>query len=377
MNGASSSHFEENSDGKVPLELANNKDVLKTILIDFFSPTFDKSEISSTKLLEKFEFKPNSFWLKPVFGDKNIMQYICSMDKREEREEMIHLLLRLDNIKHPDSEDVKSKRRVIEILREGINPSKGLRDALDSLKAKFPWGKSKFWMMFLFIVGIKIFGIFAYVLDVGSDINFCYEIFNNQTSTIITENQHEQSVLWIVSLLHIIKPFILGFFALGIMLTNGVIKWSQILLFFPIPVLCQKIYNMYLEYKICENKTKRDTEKRDAKLMIKKENASNLLNLALILEAGAESSFQVRFTIFTRNLIFGSDRSPRCQDVCVSVCVSVHVTFFKKGLLKELLQRGSSRESSRGSKQAGKQAGKQVGKQAGKHEEDIQSEPCP
>ena len=86
--------------------------------------------------------------------------------------------------------------------------------------------------------------------------------------------------------------------------------------------------------------------------------------------------------------IFGSDMSPRCQDVR---CLCVWDIMLRRAL-KELLKLSKESRGSKGkraSKQANRQAGKQVGKQAAKqagkqaswqaskHSEGIQSEPCP
>ena len=45
-----------------------------------------------------------------------------------------------------------------------------------------------------------------------------------------------------------------------------------------------------------------------------------------LLSKSLDECFDVKF------MIFGSDRSPRCQDVCVCVCLSM--TFFKRELQK-------------------------------------------
>ena len=56
----------------------------------------------------------------------------------KEREELIELLIKIDKFRNKGNfTEKESQKRIIKILRSGIKPSKGLKEAIDSLQNKY------------------------------------------------------------------------------------------------------------------------------------------------------------------------------------------------------------------------------------------------
>ena len=147
-NGASATQFTKNKAGKIPLTISrNNKYLFKIILLDFLNYALKSSKFPSIAFQNQLGSGYKLFCLQRKFdGNKTLLEFLSDQGMVKEREELIQLLIKIDEFRYKakDSEDrSKSKRRIIKILRAGMKPSRGLKEAIDSLNDKFAWGNSK------------------------------------------------------------------------------------------------------------------------------------------------------------------------------------------------------------------------------------------
>ena len=274
----------------------------------------------------------------------------------KEREELIYLSVKIDKFRHPN--DVKnSEYRVIELFKEGLDPSLGLSECIASIKQHYPWSHAKVWSMrFLSIFINLIFGWTMYSLDFGTDINFSMEMFEkinrNFTTELAeckqklepliddnvenckydfgsqecynslkfaerkgrvcfeTENRFHDPFEWklagIVALIHVILPIL---FSLLIFIISSIQLREFSLSHFPFPVFT-KLRKVFLDWRLFNVlSNKEDGKKTEGKrkieaimdelnnilIMDELDRHQNIMNLALIIEASFEAGFQFWF----------------------------------------------------------------------------------
>ena len=205
----------------------------------------------------------------------------------KEREELIQLLIKIDYFRYNDRS--KSKRRIIKILRAGIKPSRGLKETIDSLQAKYSWENGKVALKCgLSILHNIMFGWSLYAFDVISDVYFYQDIGQNKSIDVTR----------IVTLLHIILPFLCSFFLFFTMLYSKMVKCNWYLpMKLPLPPVT-KFFKTVVECRLFfNNKNMEDAnyEKRKTDLIQELEDQKTITTISMINEASMESSFQFIF----------------------------------------------------------------------------------
>lgn len=341
-------HFEKNTRGQIPLDIAiGNEKIFRMVLIDFLSFALKTKDFKKDEFQKKLWDTLNRFCVKSRSG-LTLLQYIAEKGMVKEREELLQLLIKMDKHKHKENfNEEESEKRIIKILRTGMKPSKGLKETIDSLQEKHSWTKEKMVVMGLLstLLSLSLLGLVA--LDVGTDINFTAEMFSHTTTNYTEEldrcrtsekipklsnvpdfcdnhgldaeaclknissvinkcNQYkerfQQPDVWqeigIVAAIHIILPFVSIICFSVLFIVNKIISIDWFLpLRIPWPPLT-KTYETILDWKIYENftdKQKDGYERQNEKLMTKVADHQLLTNLALIIEASFESSFQFFF----------------------------------------------------------------------------------
>ena len=232
----------------------------------------------------------------------------------KEREEVIQLLIKIDNFRYQGAEEKKkSKRRIIEIFRIGMKPSRGLKESIDSVKEKYSWETGKITVScFLSIISNLIFGWSLFAFDVGSDLNFYVNINIQTTGTLwcelnpntnpsllnTTKDFGEDNRARIVTLVHIILPFVFSTVFFFIMLCYNLLPFNWYLPWkIPLPPLA-KMYKTIIECKSFKNNKnieESNYETRRTDLLKELEDQENITTISMILEASLESSFQFCF----------------------------------------------------------------------------------
>ena len=239
----------------------------------------------------------------------------------------------------------------MKILRSGIKSSKGLKEAIASLKSGYSWSSEKVWKESIInVISYILIGGFLYIFDVYTDIKFslemfdlsqknftealetcvenktsvtfdavekcnaygassfeCLEVFHNASTSNIREcfelqerfdDPYQWTEVGIVSVAHILLPTVFATFIFALFLYNRMIRKDFSLpLIFPVTIMT-KIYKAITHIRInINNQTKDDKnfESENKKLMQEMEGHTILSTISMILEAGLESSFQFFF----------------------------------------------------------------------------------
>ena len=210
-NGASATQFTKNNVSKIPLEISRNKkNMFQLILLDFLNYALKSPKFPSNEFQNELGSGYKLFCLKRQFdGNKTLLEFLSDQGMLKEREEVIQLLIKIDHFRYKDSKDrSKSKRRIIKILRAGMKPSRGLKEAIDSVKGKYAWDTTKIASKCLLSVAHNIlFGWFLYASDIASDVYFYSGLDEEDAKT--------------ATLIHIILPFVSSLFLFFTMLYAG------------------------------------------------------------------------------------------------------------------------------------------------------------
>ena len=192
----------------------------------------------------------------------------------KEREELLNLLITIDKHRNPNEDCESSQRRLISVLRDGIKPCRGLKDAIHSLKEKYDWaeGKVNSSKAISFINNILI-GWGLTIGDVWTDCTFAALMFRlaNSESSHLTPSEWMEA--GIVSVVHIILPWVFTILMFIMLLVKKVIKCHIMsLLRLPLP-LVTKAYKTRIEWNIYSNNRRRgnlsEYEKRKEMLQVK------------------------------------------------------------------------------------------------------------
>ena len=143
----------------------------------------------------------------------------------KEREELIQLLIKIDQFRFKAADETsRSERRIIKILRAGMKPSRGLKEAIDSVQEKYPWKTGKIVVKSAISVVMCLLGCFLYASDIASDWHFYSNL-----------DQNEKAVR-IATMIHIILPFAFAILVFLTLLSSKFLKLDVNLLFkMPLP----------------------------------------------------------------------------------------------------------------------------------------------
>ncbi len=281
-NGASSTQFLKNKRGQIPLEISKrNKYMFRIILIDFLNYALKSPKFSSNKFQKQLGGIGGLklFCLKRDFdGNKTLLEFLNEQGMIKEREELIQLLIKIDQFRYQGAEEKKnSKRRIIKILRAGIKPSRGLKESIDSVQEKYSWESGKILSKRSISVAYNLlWGWSLYAFDVGSDLNFYISLggqnhsSNNTTTNNTTTQNTNIEAARIVTLFHIILPFLFSLIFLFTLLKNELVTCNWYLpLKIPLPPL-SKLYKTIIEWRFFGNNKDiedSDYEKRNTDLL--------------------------------------------------------------------------------------------------------------
>ena len=289
----------------------------------------------------------NDLFCIKVIDDTTILQYITDHNMLKEREDLLQLLKKIEEVR----EGFGSQKRVVKILRSGIKSSKGLKEAITSLKSGYSWSSEKVWKESIInVISYILIGGFLYIFDVYTDIKFslemfdlsqknftealetcvenktsvtfdavekcnaygassfeCLEVFHNASTSNIREcfelqerfdDPYQWTEVGIVSVAHILLPTVFATFIFALFLYNRIIRKDFTLpLIFPVTIMT-KIYKAITHIRINinnQNKEDKNFESENEKLMQEMEGHTILTTISMILEAGLESSFQFFF----------------------------------------------------------------------------------
>ena len=347
-NGPKSAHFTRNKNGKgkIPLDMAkSNPKIFRMVLNDLLhyannTPRMD----SEDKFHEIFGLQDDLFCIK-VIDDITILQYITDHKMLKEREDLLQLLRKIEEVRG----GFGSQKRVVKILRSGIKSSKGLKEAIASLKSGYSWSSEKVWKESIInVISYIISGGFLYIFDVYTDIKFslemfdlsqknftealetcienktsvtfdavekcndygassfeCLEVFHNASTRDFGEcfelqerfdDPYQWTEVGIVSVAHILLPTVFATFIFALFLYNRIMPMIFPLIF-PLTIMT-KFYKAITQIKININNQNKDDkifESENEKLMQEMEGYTILTTISMILEAGLESSFQFFF----------------------------------------------------------------------------------
>ena len=171
--GATSQQFVKNKRGEIPLILAQHSEkMFRIILLDFLTFALKTSKFTEESFQRQLGGGKNLFCLKRDVGGRTLLQYIADHGMIKEREELLELLIKIDKFRNKGNFiEKESKKRIIKILRSGIKPSKGLKEAIDSLQNRYSWSYGRMIIMSIIFAVLNIgVGGSLYILDVYTDI---------------------------------------------------------------------------------------------------------------------------------------------------------------------------------------------------------------
>ena len=173
-----------------------------------------------------------------------------------------------------------------------MNSSSGLKESIDSLKNKYPSSKDKTMLLCAKSVLWNIlFGFFFYISDVASDLKFYTDLL------LLGDEANNARIATVV---HIILPFVFATLTFLMLLWSNfnVLKMDGYLLFrFPLPPVA-KFNKTVIECRSYVNdmrKGEADYDEKKTKLIKELDDQKIVTTIAMILEAGLESSFQFLF----------------------------------------------------------------------------------
>ena len=189
-------------------------------ILNGFKKVFQKvSKFFSNDFQDQLGSGVNLFCLKRDFeGNKTLLEFLNDQGLVKEREELIQLLIKIDQFRFKEADETsRSERRIIKILRAGMKPSRGLKEAIDSVQEKYPWKTGKIVVKSAISVVMCLLGLALYASDIVSDYHFYSTLDQNEDTARIA------------TLVHIILPLA---FSLLVILTLLFVK------FFPLDCYC-------------------------------------------------------------------------------------------------------------------------------------------
>ena len=331
--------YVKNKMKETPLDLAEANEqssdhhgVASFLLLEFISFLLKNQALLGEPDIDEFVgVGSEMFHLKPRFKGKSLIEYIMDNggSMLKERETLIDFLVKIDELYFPN-DDENREFRVIDQLKRGLPSSEGLASCISSVREKFPWTRSKMWIMrFISFFQNIVIGWSLYMADFLTDYKFSQEIgsasigletMKNSTECLNIEIEYHQDALnycsqefhrkWLYRLecesnARVSSKFIyeenLSAVASNILLLHCFLPWIFALLLcvtlcnkiFPIP-LWTKFYKFLLQWRLYFFSTSKDSEDKDylrTKLMKNQQNIA----LSMLGEAAFEAGFQFWF----------------------------------------------------------------------------------
>ena len=178
--------------------MSKNPEVISSLL-DFLSKKLDTAaafeeikEVLGVETEDGSKKKRKMFYLVkcPVLGGVSLLQYIVSHSGRlnRQKEEMIDLSVKISSHNNP-SDKRKAMDEVISSYKSGLPSSVGLRDMISSIKERYPWTKSRRFIMVLVSLMACLLGIGFSLLDVVTDVQFSWEMLTKTNASQLPESE--------------------------------------------------------------------------------------------------------------------------------------------------------------------------------------------
>ena len=178
--------------------MSKNPEVISSLL-DFLSKKLDTAaafeeikEVLGVETEDGNKKKRKMFYLVkcPVLGGVSLLQYIVSHSGRlnRQKEEMIDLSVKISSHNNP-SDKRRAMDEVISSYKSGLPSSVGLRDMISSIKERYPWTKSRRFIMVLVSLMACLLGIGFSLLDVVTDVQFSWEMLTKTNASQLPESE--------------------------------------------------------------------------------------------------------------------------------------------------------------------------------------------
>ena len=285
-------------------------------------------------------------------GKETLLQSVVNKGLVKEREEVLFVLKKVDLERYPNEQE-DADYRLKKHVQKACSSSIGLRDCIQSIDEKYPWGNLKhkfrlFLSFFTFFMGTMLYG-----LDIYTDIRFSLDMFNyskrnftqelslcrldfevelSTTIYVCRDNFNKSNCInslavlkkiadgcfqnkerftdpnnwWIagtVSATHCALPILVGFFLWGVVqicCKCDLKSWRNI----PFPFVT-RWYRFLLDVQLFKNYAWPDRNKDKAteakyestlkECMEEMDDHDQIVNLSLIIESSVEASFQFFF----------------------------------------------------------------------------------
>ena len=357
------SFFIKNNKGETPLDLAielQNEIIVKLLLVQIISLSLNDDSTFENEDLQNFLGESSDCFFLRTHSSISLLQFIINKGTAmlKEREELLTLMVKIDRHRYPN--DLKnSEFRVRELLKVGLPPSKGLEECIESLSTRYPWGKDQMWFVRLLSVFKNIIiGWGVYFLDVGTDLNFSMDMFENSKRNFTEElesclpllsilmgkadnickdsvsapncssalkhveqqrkicfetgkrfdDSYEWKLAGIVSVIHCVVPFLFSFLVFLIFCishkkmkdSNKNYKYRCYNIFTKMPLpFISKFFKTVIEWKLYSLNTNQDkTEEKEKKkqtLLEELEMQEEITVLSMVIESSLEACFQFWF----------------------------------------------------------------------------------
>ena len=144
---------------------------------------FCEEDLLKDEEVRKFHMRENA-------DGVTLLEAIVTLKLVKEQEQVIDILMAIDKKIYPvDREDAEF--RATEEIKKSIPTSEGLKNILESLGSRFPWGSGKMWCMILLSIFTMLSTMLFFGLDVTTDLQFGFKMrksAKNMTNDInITE----------------------------------------------------------------------------------------------------------------------------------------------------------------------------------------------
>ena len=298
--------------------------------------------------------KEQNFYLKydKDEGKETLLQSVLNKGMVKDREEILFLMKKVDIEKYPNEQEDADYRLKKQVQKACVS-SAGLRDCIQSIDEKYPWGNLKHKVMVFLSLFIFFMGTTFYVLDIYTDVKFsldmfnyskrsftqelnlCQEDFDKEFSTMVDncrnnfnraecssslavvkkiaddcfdneERFSDPNDWWIagtVSSAHCALPILIGFILWGVLQIGQGCDLKS-LRNLPLPFVT-RWYKFLLDRELYSNyawsdrnksqETQSEYEKRMKQCSENLDAHDQMVNLSLIIESSVEASFQFFF----------------------------------------------------------------------------------
>ena len=175
---------------KDPFTISSVLDFLSKMLIDKKDSKY-YSSIKETLGIEAMKGEKKIMFYNvqcEVLDGKSLLEFIDSQNVRlsRQKEELVDLAVKIANLNNRDAN--KAMEEVIDHYKSGLHSGVGLRDMITTIKEHYPWSSSKKIIMIFVSLVSCLFGIGLYILDLTTDLDFSFEMFNGSIPFNATED---------------------------------------------------------------------------------------------------------------------------------------------------------------------------------------------